>query len=103
MEEASLLLVGAQLTPPPQDFSSLPRVSEVFTPIAQQNHKKQETKTKKKSMTPLLTTCKNSSNAHIHLHNTCKLHNMKISQENYIKKEKKLKWINNQPSSKLWQ
>ena len=42
MEEASLLLVGAQLTPSPQDFSSLPRVSEVFTHIAQQNHKKQE-------------------------------------------------------------
>ena len=39
---ASLLLVGAQLTPSPQDFSSLPRVSEVFTPIAQTNHMKQE-------------------------------------------------------------
>ena len=29
-----------------------------------------------------------SKQYHIHLHNICKLHNKKISQENYIKKEK---------------
>ena len=38
MEDFSLLLVEAQLTPSPQGFSSLPRVSEAFTPIAQQSH-----------------------------------------------------------------
>ena len=44
MEEFSLLLVEAQLTPSPQGFSSLQRVSEAITPIVQQL---QESRTRK--------------------------------------------------------
>ena len=48
MEDFSQLQLQAQLTPSPQGFSSLPRVSEAFTPITKINPQStaQENKTK---------------------------------------------------------
>ena len=90
MEEFSLLLVEAQLTPSPQDFSSLPRVSEVFTPIAQtKSHEARNKETKRKSMTTFthniqtqeMLTC--TFTTHVYFHN------MKIFQEKYYQEGKK--------------
>ena len=104
MEEFSLLLVGAQLTPSPQEFSSLPRVSEVFTPIAQQSHEARNKETRRKSMITFTHNIQDPRNTHMHLHNTCILSQHEdLPKKLLTKKERELNGSWNQPSSKLWQ
>ena len=81
MEEFSLLLV-----------SSLPRVSEVFTPIAQ-NHMKQEQETRRKSMITFKHNIQNSRNTHMLLHNTCILSQHEDIPSKLLTRRKKTQWI----------